>query len=116
MVLDAAEAKRQVQSLQEVREDEDTLFWWGASSCTVDMKTSLNFTGGKDGPHTRILFHVQCLRGARIETLSAIGNEKEVLLLPGSCFQVRNIEEVASKLWIVDLVEQVLPANIKPIS
>eukprot|EP00808_Paulinella_micropora_P013560 g18939.t1 len=113
---DAAEAERQVKSLQEMKEDEDTLFWWGASSCTVDMTTSLQFTVGKYAPYTRIMFQVRCIRGARIETLSAIGNEKEVLLLPGSSFQIKNLAEVAPKLWIVELQEETLPGNIKPVS
>eukprot|EP00808_Paulinella_micropora_P029898 g44736.t1 len=113
---DAAEAERVVKSLQEMKKDEDTLFWWGASSCTVDMATSLQFTGGKDAPYTRIMFQVRCRRGARIETLSAIGNEKEVLLLPGSSFRIKNLEEVAPKLWIVELHEETLPGNIKPVS
>eukprot|EP00808_Paulinella_micropora_P000941 g76882.t1 len=109
---DEAEAKRQIQ----LYKDEGTLFWWGASSCTVDMDTSVQFTGGKDAPYTRIMFQVRCRRGARIETLSAITNEKEVLLLPGSSFKVKNVAEVATKLWIVELEEEILPANIKPIS
>eukprot|EP00808_Paulinella_micropora_P009205 g5181.t1 len=113
---DEAEATRQIQSLQEMKKDGDTLFWWGASSCTVDMDTSVQFTGGKYAPYTRIMFQVRCIRGARIETLSAIGNEKEVLLLPGSSFQIKNLAEITPKVWIVELQEKILPGNIKPVS
>eukprot|EP00808_Paulinella_micropora_P021091 g3573.t1 len=113
---DEAEATRQIQSLQEMKKDGDTLFWWGASSCTVDMDTSVQFTGGKYAPYTRIMFQVRCIRGARIETLSAIGNEKEVLLMPGSSFQIKNLAEITPKVWIVELQEKILPGNIKPVS
>jgi hypothetical protein len=63
------------------------IIWWGFSSCTMNKKISskehfINSIG------TRILFLIECLNGKDISEYSSNKNAQEVLLLPGTQFQV----------------------------
>lgn len=64
--------------------------WWGVSSCTTDIEilNSKKFLG-KRGPRT--LFSIDCINGKSIVNLSRFKREKEVLLAPGSYFEVVGI-------------------------
>eukprot|EP00808_Paulinella_micropora_P015787 g1800.t1 len=53
--------------------------------------------------------------GTRI-TLSALQKEEEVVLLPGSCFHIKNMAEIGPKLWLVELKEETLPPAVQPVS
>jgi hypothetical protein len=63
------------------------IVWWGFSSCTTNKNISqkehfLNSTG------TRTLFIIECLHGKEIGSHSWNKNDQEVLLLPGTRFEV----------------------------
>ena len=62
--------------------------WWGVNSCTVDVETlkSPQFLGQTG---LRTLFSIECINGKSIDSHSYFkSSEKEVILLPGSYFEV----------------------------
>ena len=63
------------------------VYWWGFSSCTTNKNIAqqeyfLNSTG------TRTLFIIECAQGKYIGSHSYNRNDQEVLLLPGTRFEV----------------------------
>lgn len=70
--------------------------WWGFSSCTESMSVlqTEQFLG-KSGKRT--IFNIKCLTGRRICDVSAITDEHEILLLPGTQFIVESIFEPSEK-------------------
>jgi hypothetical protein len=63
------------------------VYWWGFSSCTTNKNISeqeyfLNSTG------TRTLFIIECSHGKYIGSHSYNRNDQEILLLPGTRFEV----------------------------
>ena len=70
---------------------ENTIIWWGFSSCSANRNISeqKNFFGQTSH---RVLFVIECLNGVDISQHSCYRKEKEVLLLPGTNFQVKKID------------------------
>jgi hypothetical protein len=79
--------------------------WWGVSSCTTtpDVFKTSNFLG-KAGART--LFSIECLSGKSIKTHSYFSDkEQEVILMPGTFFEVIGQVEPAEGLHIIHLKE-----------
>ncbi|CAF4745777.1 unnamed protein product [Rotaria sp. Silwood1] len=89
--------------------------WWGVNSCTVDIEVleSHHFLG-KHGKRT--LFSIECINGKSVTKHSYFKNtEKEVILMPGSYFEVMGHLNPAPDLHIIQLKEMTPPiALIKP--
>lgn len=88
--------------------------WSGVSSCTTDIgvlksKTLL----GNSGPRT--LFSIECFNGKSIKKHSRFPSEQEVLLMPGSYFEVVGILPggASNGLDIIQLKE-ISPPIIEP--
>ncbi|CAF4479923.1 unnamed protein product, partial [Didymodactylos carnosus] len=86
----------------------DTFVWWGVSSCTesLDVLNKEQFLG-KTG--TRTLFNIQCHNGKQIHLHSHYKHEHEVLLMPGTYFQVKSTIDVGSNLNIIHVQEATPP-------
>ncbi|CAF3699052.1 unnamed protein product [Rotaria sp. Silwood1] len=94
----------------------DTKFaWWGVNSCTVDIEVleSEQFLG-KHGKRT--LFSIECINGKSVAAHSYLKNtEKEIILMPGSYFEVIGQLNPAHELHIIQLREITPPiAFVKP--
>ncbi|CAF3615832.1 unnamed protein product [Rotaria socialis] len=79
--------------------------WWGVSSCTttIDVLTSPRFLG-KTG--VRTMFAIHCVNGKSIVNHSYYSaTEKEIILMPGSFFEVIGQIDAGSNLHIVELKE-----------
>ncbi|CAF1356796.1 unnamed protein product [Adineta steineri] len=79
--------------------------WWGVSSCTTtpDVIQTTNFLG-KSG--TRTLFSIECINGKSIKKHSYFSeSEKEIVLLPGTFFEVIGQVNPAEGLHIIHLKE-----------
>jgi hypothetical protein len=78
--------------------------WWRFSSCTEDGGVLDNpMFLGKTG--TRTLFCIETKTGIKIEHLSAYTSEAEVLIPPGTRFEVSNVISPAVGLTVVALKE-----------
>ncbi|CAF3985205.1 unnamed protein product, partial [Rotaria sp. Silwood1] len=82
--------------------------WWGVSSCTVDMKLlESNKFLGKLG--LRTLFSIECIDGKSVSAHSYFKNtEAEIILMPGSYFEVMGQLNPADDLHIIEL-KQIMP-------
>ncbi|CAF0954926.1 unnamed protein product [Didymodactylos carnosus] len=79
--------------------------WWGVSSCTttVDVLQEEQFLG-QNGE--RILFNIECSNGQSIKSHSYYSDkEEEVILMPGSYFEVRGHLNSGHGLRIIQLQE-----------
>ncbi|UJR29643.1 hypothetical protein I4U23_017191 [Adineta vaga] len=78
--------------------------WWGFSSCTesLDLLESDQFLG-KSGKRT--LFNIQCQSGKDIRAHSYFMGEGEILLLPGTRFQVLGKVNPAPGFHIIHVKE-----------
>ncbi|CAF0873591.1 unnamed protein product [Adineta steineri] len=79
--------------------------WWGISSCTTtpDVLQTTNFLG-KSG--TRTLFSIECVNAKLIKTHSHYSEtEKEIVLMPGTFFEVVGQVNPAEGLHIIHLKE-----------
>jgi hypothetical protein len=79
--------------------------WWGISSCTAtpDVLQTTNFLG-KSG--TRTLFSIECVNGKSIKAHSYFNKtEEEIVLMPGTFFQVIGQVNPAEGLHIIHLKE-----------
>jgi hypothetical protein len=79
--------------------------WWGVSSCTTtpDVFRASNFLG-KTG--SRTLFSIECLNGKSIKKHSYFSDkEQEVILMPGTFFEVIGQVDPAEDLHIIHLKE-----------
>ncbi|CAF1233172.1 unnamed protein product [Rotaria sp. Silwood1] len=85
--------------------DEDHI-WWGASSCTETMQKMETFVGSKG---VRTLFTIECINGKAIKTHSYFKEENEILLIPGSYFQVVDKWKAATDLYMIHLREKTPP-------
>ncbi|CAF3043452.1 unnamed protein product [Rotaria sp. Silwood2] len=89
--------------------------WWGVSSCTVDIEVleSDQFLS-KYGKRT--LFSIECIHGKSVAKHSYFKNtEKEIILMPGSYFEVMGQLNPAPELHIIQLKEIAPPiALVKP--
>jgi hypothetical protein len=79
--------------------------WWGVNSCTTDIEIlESNKFLGKDG--LRTIFSIECINGKSIANHSYFKNtEKEIILMPGSYFQVIEQLNPAPQLHIIKLKE-----------
>jgi hypothetical protein len=82
--------------------------WWALSSCTLSLKVleSPIYLGTKG---TRTLFSIETQSGRRIRSHSYFKYEEEILLLPGTFFQVISHLSPAENLHIIHLREQQPP-------
>ncbi|CAF3314654.1 unnamed protein product [Rotaria socialis] len=79
--------------------------WWGVSSCTthVEVLEADEFLG-KHGQRT--LFSIECINGKSVAKHSYFKNtEKEIILMPGSYFEVMSQLNPAPELHIIQLKE-----------
>lgn len=82
--------------------------WWGVSSCTthVEVLESDQFLG-KHG--LRTLFSIECINGRSISAHSYFKDaEKEIILMPGSYFEVVGQLNPAPELYIIH-IKQIKP-------
>jgi NAD:arginine ADP-ribosyltransferase len=89
--------------------------WWGVSSCTTDIEVleSDEFLG-KHG--LRTIFSIECINGKSIGNHSYFKNtEKEIILMPGSYFEVIGQLNPAPELHFIQLKEISPPITlVKP--
>ncbi|CAF2033923.1 unnamed protein product [Rotaria magnacalcarata] len=89
--------------------------WWGVSSCTthVEILESDQFLG-KHGQRT--LFSIECVNGKSIAKHSHYkSTEKEIILMPGSYFEVMSQLNPSAELHIIQLKEITPPiVLVKP--
>ncbi len=89
--------------------------WWGVSSCTTHIQVlESNHFLGKHG--LRTLFSIECINGKSIANHSYFKNkEKEIVLMPGSYFEVVGQLNPAPDLHIIQLKEITPPITlVKP--
>jgi hypothetical protein len=79
--------------------------WWGVSSCTIDIEVlKSNQFLGKIGQRT--LFSIECINGKSVASHSYFKNtEKEIILMPGSYFEVVGHLDSGNQLHIIQLQE-----------
>ena len=75
--------------------------WWSVSSCTTDKAVAEAFMG-VDGPRT--MFVLETVHAVAISHLSAIPEEQEVLVLPGTQMLVKSIVSKSNGLSIITLI------------
>lgn len=89
--------------------------WWGVSSCTTDIEVlESNAFLGKTG--LRTIFSIECMNGKSVVNHSYFKNtEKEIILMPGSYFEVIGQLNPAPQLHIIQLQEITPPITlVKP--
>ena len=86
--------------------------WWGVSSCTTNIEVlELDEFLGKDGERT--LFSIDCINGKSVANHSYFKNkEKEVILMPGSYFEVIGQLDSGHQLHIIQLKEITPPITL----
>ncbi|CAF2095766.1 unnamed protein product [Rotaria magnacalcarata] len=82
----------------------ETFYWWSFSSCTttINVLTSDQFLGSTD---IRTLFAIESTSGRDISRHSYYQNEREILLLPATRFQVVGHLPFTSNVHIIQLKE-----------
>lgn len=79
--------------------------WWALSSCTLSLKVLESpMYLGKTG--TRTLFSIETQTGRRIRSHSYFKHEEEILLLPGTFFEIISSLSPAEHLHIIHLREK----------
>lgn len=89
--------------------------WWGVSSCTTSLEVlEKNEFLGKHGKRT--LFSIECINGKSVAKHSYFkSTEQEIILMPGSYFEVIGKMNPAPDLHIVQLKEITPPIQlVKP--
>ncbi|CAF4080862.1 unnamed protein product [Rotaria magnacalcarata] len=89
--------------------------WWGVSSCTTNVEVlELNQFLGKTGKRT--LFSIECINGKSVAKHSYFKNtEQEIILMPGSYFEVIGQLNPAPELHIIQVKEITPPIQlVKP--
>jgi len=81
------------------------IFWWSFSSCTLNSSVLKNFLGQTE---EQTMFYIECIRGYKIKNYSSIPIEDEVVLLPGSYFQVTDNVNLGNNLIMIKL-QQINP-------
>ncbi|CAF4429100.1 unnamed protein product, partial [Adineta steineri] len=80
-------------------------YWWGISSCTISLEVlqKEDFLGTKG---LRTLFSIECQNGKSAVSHSYLKDtEKEIILMPGSYFEVMGQLHPANDLHIIHLKE-----------
>jgi hypothetical protein len=89
--------------------------WWGVSSCTTNIQVlESNEFLGKTG--IRTIFSIECIYGKSVVNHSYFRHtEQEVILMPGSYFEVIGQLNPAPKLHIIQIKEILPPITlVKP--
>ncbi|CAF1446640.1 unnamed protein product [Adineta ricciae] len=81
-------------------------FWWGFSSCTETISRIETFIGNNQ---TKTIFNIECSYGKFIQSHSYYRRENEILLLPGTYFQIVDKMKVSNDLFIIHLREKMPP-------
>ncbi|CAF3533810.1 unnamed protein product, partial [Rotaria sp. Silwood2] len=91
--------------LKEYYKAENTVIWWGFSTCTPSIRTlEAEHIVGKTG--TRTLFVIECYSGKYIGKHSYYSSDDEIILiLPATQFIMTSCSDVGSGLCIVNLKE-----------
>ncbi|UJR24621.1 hypothetical protein I4U23_005995 [Adineta vaga] len=76
--------------------------WWGISSCTTTMPILEKFIGTNG---IRTIFNIECIYGKAIQSHSYFKKENEIILLPGSSFEVVGKWKAAEDLYMIQLKE-----------
>jgi len=81
--------------------DNDVHIWWGVNSCSMNPKNVEPFLG-----ETGTLFAIDAINGKDISAFSAVPDEQEAILMPGTCVRA-NFESLSvfDHLFLVHLVE-----------
>ena len=78
----------------------------------MDIGAAKAFLG--EGPRT--LFHIHCASGVKIQAFSYYAAEEEVLLLPGTQYDIVNVGDVGGGVVIVELTESKASREFAPMS
>jgi hypothetical protein len=82
--------------------------WWAFSSCTTSLSVlESELYLGNVG--TRTLFSVEAINGRTVRSHSHFTTEDEILLLPGTYFEVKSRLNPAPDLYIVHLQQKIPP-------
>ncbi|CAF1250620.1 unnamed protein product [Rotaria magnacalcarata] len=82
--------------------------WWRFSSCTTSLDIlESDIYMGKVGKRT--LFSIESFDGRRVSNYSDYPTEDDILLLPGTYFEVISQLNPAQDLWIIHLKQQMPP-------
>ncbi|GAA1832624.1 hypothetical protein GCM10009682_58870 [Luedemannella flava] len=79
-----------------------TVTWWGVSSCTSKLSVAQAFMGGRG---KRTLFEVTPVRAVGIRSFSAFTGEEEFILAPGTQLTVTDVKTERGGLCTVKLTE-----------
>ena len=80
--------------------ENDVHTWWGVNSCSSKHSVADMFACKKG-----TLFCIETVYGKNITKYSANQNEKEILLMPGTCLRVKSSKSESDGLSIVHLQE-----------
>ena len=82
--------------------------WWAFSSCTTSLSVlESDLYLGNVG--TRTLFSIETINGRTVRSHSHFVTEDEILLLPGTFFEVKSRLNPAPDLYIVHLLQKIPP-------
>ena len=85
--------------------------WWSFSSCTTSLSVlESDLYLGNVG--TRTLFSIETFNGREIRAHSHFTTEDEILLLPGTYFEVKSRLNPAPDLYIVHLQQKIPPHDL----
>jgi len=80
--------------------ENNTHTWWTITSCSKDHEFAKGFTCEKG-----ILFCIDSVYGKDITSYSALQNEQEIILMPGTKLRVKNVDRDANGISTVNLTE-----------
>ena len=80
--------------------ENNTHTWWSITSCSKHRDSAAGFTCEKG-----ILFCIDSFCGKDITSYSALENEGEIILMPGTKLRVKNVDRDAAGNLIVNLTE-----------
>ena len=83
--------------------------WWGFNACTAGIPSMMeNDSTTNKEPH--LLFMIECCNGKRISEYSYFReNDDQILLLPGSRFEIRGHMNSEQRLRVLHLVQEQNP-------
>ncbi len=83
------------------------IVWRGVSSCTTDLDVAMSFAGTLDGESVKkaaTLFHILAV-GVDISHYSAVDDEEEVILHPGTILRVTEVVPGKKGVTTIKLVD-----------
>jgi hypothetical protein len=89
------------------------IYWWGFSSCTLTANTVKSFLASNGSPY-RNLFSIKCISGINIKKYSSLPDEDEILLLPGSYFEVKSILNLENNMKMFQLEQMKSQLSLHP--